>query len=63
MADDDITQALERHDDLVERLRGGDVWALPSLMEAVTGGRVVKMLVIEDQRTAGSSWSQRPRLG
>lgn len=49
--DEDYTEALEANDDLVERLRHGDHWALPSLVEAITGARVTSHRVIEDERT------------
>ena len=35
---------------MVERLRAGDVWALASLVEAMTGLRVVEQRVVEDTR-------------
>ena len=42
--------ALERCDEVVERLRAGDVWALPGLVETMTGGRVVEQRIVEDTR-------------
>jgi hypothetical protein len=50
MRDEEAADTLQRNDDLVERLRAGDVWALPSLIEAVTGARVVEQRIIEDTR-------------
>jgi hypothetical protein len=47
--DADYSAAIEANDDLVERLRHGDVWALPSLLEAVTGTRIASMRILERQ--------------
>ncbi len=44
------TRAIEANDDLVERLRHGDVHALASLMEAVTGAKVTSSRIIEPSR-------------
>lgn len=41
------TKAMEANNELVERLRHGDVHALASLMEAVTGARVTSSRIIE----------------
>lgn len=38
----DYTEALQDHDDLVQRFADGDVHALDSLIEAVAGVRVVE---------------------
>src|SRR6266704_2968448 len=43
-------EAMEANDELVERLRHGDVHALASLMEAVTGGKVTSTRIIEPSR-------------
>ncbi|MGH9057104.1 MAG: hypothetical protein ACRDYY_14765 [Acidimicrobiales bacterium] len=37
----DFTEAFEAHSELVERLAGGDLHALDSLIEATAGVRVV----------------------
>jgi hypothetical protein len=50
MTGEEATDALDRNLDLVERLRGGDVWALPSLVEAMTGGKMVEARIIHDTR-------------
>jgi hypothetical protein len=44
------TRAMEANDDLVERLRHGDVHALASLMENVTGAKVTSSRIIESSR-------------
>jgi len=46
----DHAEAMEANDELVERLRHGDVHALASLMEAVTGGKVTSTRIIEPSR-------------
>ncbi len=43
-------RAMEANDDLVERLRHGDVHALASLMEAVTGAKVKSSRIIESSQ-------------
>lgn len=42
----DYSEALDDHDDLVQRLADGDVHALDSLIEAVAGVRVVQSRTI-----------------
>lgn len=44
------TEAMEANDELVERLRHGDVHALASLMESVTGAKVTSTRIIEPSR-------------
>lgn len=46
----DYAEAMEANDDLVERLRHGDVHALASLMESVTGAKVTSTRIIEPSR-------------
>jgi hypothetical protein len=41
------SEAVEANDDLVERLRRGDVHALASLVQAVTGVKVTSSRTIE----------------
>ena len=48
--DEDYTEAIEANGDLVERLRHGDVWALPSLIEAVTGAKIIQHRILDDER-------------
>jgi len=48
--DRDYTEAIEAHDELVERLRHGDVHALASLVQAVTGVKVTSSRIIEPSR-------------
>jgi hypothetical protein len=43
-------EAMEANDELVERLRHGDVHALASLMESVTGAKVTSTRIIEPSR-------------
>lgn len=45
-AEPEFTEALEAHDDLVQRFADGDVHALDSLIEAVAGVRVVQSRTI-----------------
>jgi hypothetical protein len=45
--EDEYMEAMEANDDLVERLRHGDVHALASLMEAVTGAKVTSSRIVE----------------
>lgn len=44
--DYDYTEAIQANGDLVERLRRGDVRALPPLVEAVTGVRVASQRIL-----------------
>lgn len=46
----EYAEAIEANDDLVERLRHGDVHALASLMESVTGAKVTSTRIIEPSR-------------
>jgi hypothetical protein len=46
----DYADAIEANGDLLERLRAGDVHALASLVEAVTGARVTSSRIVEDTR-------------
>ena len=46
----EYAEAMEANDDLVERLRHGDVHALASLMESVTGAKVMSTRIIEPSR-------------
>jgi len=46
----DYTEAIEANGDLVERLRSGDVHALASLVQAVTGKKVTSSRIIESTR-------------
>ena len=46
----EYAEAMEANDDLVERLRHGDVHALASLMESVTGAKVTSTRIIEPSR-------------
>jgi hypothetical protein len=48
--DYDYTEAIEANADLVERLRHGDVHALASLVQAVTGVKVTSSRTIEPSR-------------
>jgi hypothetical protein len=48
--DPDYTEAIEAHDELVERLRHGDVHALASLIQTVTGAKVTSSRIIERSR-------------
>ena len=48
--DRDYTEAIEANDDLVERLRHGDVHALASLIQAVTGVKVTSSHIVERTR-------------
>ena len=48
--DHDYTEAIEAHDELVERLRHGDVHALASLIQTVTGAKVTSSRIIERSR-------------
>jgi hypothetical protein len=43
-------RAMEANNDLVERLRHGDVHALASLLENVTGAKVKSSRIIESSR-------------
>ncbi len=43
----EYAEAMEANDDLVERLRHGDVHALESLIEAVTGAKVTSSRIVE----------------
>lgn len=45
-AEPDYREALQEHDDLVQRFADGDVHALDSLIEAVAGVRVVQSRTI-----------------
>ncbi len=45
--EDEYMKAMEANDDLVERIRHGDVHALASLMEAVTGAKVTSSRTVE----------------
>ena len=46
----EYAEAMEANDALVERLRHGDVHALASLMEAVTGAKVTSSRIIESSQ-------------
>jgi hypothetical protein len=48
--DYDYTEAIQDNSDLVDRLENGDVHALASLIEAVTGMKVASSRIIERTR-------------
>ena len=52
-AEPDFAEALQEHDDLVQRFADGDVHALDSLIESVTGVRIVESRTITRRALAG----------